>query len=279
LPSVKLTATPDDKYALDLFNKGYPVQLKKHVIISAAVFLGLNFLPAAQAAQQCVPQYSTKELCVMPSADMSRVHESPEVLLAAQVVAKKLKPYLPAGVPYVMLTMGYRSPAEQQRIRRTGVRAGPASGKFVSAHIYGVALDVQINSRQNFAKEMCAALNQVMSMLKNKGGVIMEGSGGGSTNGHIDDNWGARFSMAKTGQHKSLNYTGGDCTESYGVTGASGEQFKEMAKITAASLESHAAAVEGENADGEDEGEGPEDDVMATKQDGARMPSSWKKFH
>jgi hypothetical protein len=255
------------------------VQLKKHVILTSAVLLGVNFLPAAQAAQQCVPQYSTKELCVMPTADMSRVHESPEVLLAAQVVAKKLKPYLPAGVPYLMLTMGYRSPAQQERIRRTGVRAGPSSGKFVSAHIYGVALDVQINSRQNFAKEMCAALNQIMPMLKNKGGVIMEGSGGGSTNGHIDDNWGARFSMQKTGQHKSLNYTGGDCTESYGVTGASGEQFKEMAKITAASLENHAASLEDENTDGDDEAEGAEDNVMATKKASVRVPSSWRDFH
>ena len=262
------------------------MQLKKHFAFSAAALLGVLSAPVAHAGQQCNPKYSTKELCVMPTADMSRVHESPEVLLAAQVVAKKLKPYLPANVPQVMLTMGYRSPAEQQRIRRTGVRAGPASGKYVSAHIYGVALDVQINSKQNFSKEMCAALNQIMPMLKNKGGVIMEGTGGGSTNGHIDDNWGARFSMEKTGQHKSLNYTGGDCNENYGVTGASGEQFKEMAKITAASLENHSTSLEDEDADHDDEAEGDEENVMAPKpkapvlkKEDSRMPSSWNEFH
>ncbi|MGZ3669902.1 MAG: hypothetical protein ACXWR4_08365 [Bdellovibrionota bacterium] len=248
------------------------------------LIINLVIAPAALSAPRCVPQYSTKELCVLPSANMSRVHESPEILVAAQVVALKMRPYYPENDPRMYLTMGYRSPAEQERIRRTGVRAGPSSGKFVSAHIYGVALDVEIHSRRQLGHEMCAALNQIMPLLKDKGGVIMEGTGGGSTNGHIDDNWGARFSMEKTGKHQSLNYTGPECPPSYGVSGATAEKFADMAKITEKTLEeSHSASLE------EDEqAVAPEDEEAAATpaaskkaggKDETRKPSSFVKYH
>jgi len=236
-----------------------------------------------------MPPYSTKELCVFPGADLSRISKSPEVMKAAQVVAKKMKPYFPASFPMMKLVMGYRSAAQQERIRRSGVRAGPSSGRFVSAHIYGVAVDIEIEGNRKLGKQLCAALNQIIPMLKNKGGVIMEGSGGGSTNGHIDDNWGARFSVEKTGKKKTLNYTGGECPETYGVKGPSAELYKEMAKITEASLEQERADIDPAslNENGAEEEEEEEADNQTAKAESppkakgakGRKPSSWAKYH
>jgi hypothetical protein len=265
--------------------------MRVHQRITSALVFGLPLLlagfhaPATAKAQvKCVEQYSTPELCVYPNVDMSRVHESPEVLLAAKVVALKMKPYFPENDPRMYLVMGYRSPAEQDRIRRTGVRAGPSSGRFVSAHIYGVALDVEIHSNRQLGHEMCAALNQILPLLKNKGGVIMEGTGGGSTNGHIDDNWGARFAMEKTGKQQSLNYTGPECPATYGVIGPSAEKFADMARITANSLDEKdrefKAATE-ENGDGNKLApEGDENqEASAKKAPANRKLSSWEKYH
>lgn len=258
----------------------------------ALIFSSLTLLlsNAAHAGPRCLPPYSTKELCVFPGADLSRIERSPEVMKAAQVVAKKMKPYFPASFPMMKLVMGYRSPEAQNRIRRSGVRAGPSSGRFVSAHIYGVAVDIEIEGNRKLGKELCAALNQIMPMLKNKGGVIMEGSGGGSTNGHIDDNWGARFAVEKTGKLQTLNYTGGECPPTFGVTGPSAEQFKEMAKITVDSLEQERADVDPATLKEKGEEEEEDEEVQENQTANAapaekaakgkgRKPSSWAKYH
>lgn len=265
--------------------------------VPVLTLLALLLLPSSSHAGKyyCVPEYSTKELCVFKSANMSRIKNSPEVLLAAKVVAKKMKPYFPASFPMMKLVMGYRSAEEQERIRRSGVRAGPSRGPFVSAHIYGVAVDIEIEGNRKLGRQMCAALNQIIPLLKNKGGVIMEGSGGGSTNGHIDDNWGARFSMEKFGVKKTLNYTGGECPETFGVKGPSAAEFAEMAKITVDSLEKDTAYLANGkpddkldvNADkkadpaADEEEEDDEDSAKAepAKDTKARKPSSWEKAH
>jgi hypothetical protein len=189
------------------------------------------------------PEYVSENLCVkkinsanMRPVNLARIPESPEVLEAAKVVAKKLKPY---GKVY--LTEGWRTPEEQDAIRATGVRAGPSSGPKASIHITGVAVDLEIYGGKNFEPEACAALNQILPMLKGKGGVIMEGYSppgedtrypDGVTNMHIDDSWGSRI-----GAGKAVNYTGsgkyGWCTEAFGVSGASAAQFASMAKIPA----------------------------------------------
>ncbi|MGZ3702266.1 MAG: hypothetical protein ACXWSD_10785, partial [Bdellovibrionota bacterium] len=168
------------------------------------------------------------------TVDLSRIPASPEVFEAAKVVARKLKPY---GKVY--LTEAFRSPQQQEAIIASGVRAGPATGPKASIHITGVAVDLEIYG-PNRERETCAALNQILPMLKGKGGVIMEGYSApgespaypnGVTNMHIDDSWGARLHAGK-----AVNYTHGVkvpyCDETFGVT-KNASEFARMAAVQA----------------------------------------------
>ncbi|HEY8277974.1 MAG TPA: hypothetical protein VIH99_00030 [Bdellovibrionota bacterium] len=147
--------------------------------------LALLALPASARAG-CQKEF--ENLCVMPGVDLSKISEAPQVLEAAKAYAIKMKPY-----GKVLVTSGYRSAAGQRAKIASGVQAGPASGRNMSAHIYGAALDLQIKGGAKLTRATCDALVSVMPLLKAGGGVIHEGCGGGSCDVHIDDNWGKRF--------------------------------------------------------------------------------------
>ena len=134
-------------------------------------------------------------LCVLNNVNMSRAFKSRSVLQAAKAYTSIMKKYMKEG-SMVYVTSGYRSAADQERTRASGVQAGASSGRNQSAHIYGAALDLQIRSgdlveKSGIGNKACSALRNILPIL-DRGGAIMEGYGGGSLDVHVDDNWGRR---------------------------------------------------------------------------------------